>query len=458
MTMAEPFLLWRVSFQLSAVSTLALIALLPRLEALGRALRSWWAAIWKVLASTLAAQLATLPLIWAHFGQLSTVALPANLLVLPAQPALLFSGIAGVGVGLISPFLGRLALWPCWLLLRYTLLVVEWLARWPLASIDVPRLPLVSLWALYGALALMVLGPSQRARGMCRQEPKVAWRRYALPMLGVVVLMLAALAVGGLPDGRLHLWTLDVGQGDAILIRSPRGRTVLVDGGPDPTRLLAELGRALPWWQRHLDLVVASHSDADHLTGLLPVAERYRLGGVLVPSTMRDDALVAQWYAILDREGVPLLPARQGLRVELDPGLSLEVLNPPGDGRAQGGDGNAHSLVLRGQWQEISFLLAADIDAKTEERLVAEGLVGPVNVLKVAHHGAATSSSAPFLAATRPQLALISVGADNDYGHPAPEVLMRLADVGAHPLRTDQLGTVELATDGHTLWVDSRAY
>lgn len=269
--------------------------------------------------------------------------------------------------------------------------------------------------------------------------------------VGVLAFVAALVWLGlrGLPDGRLHVWFLDVGQGDAIFIQAPDGRQVLVDGGPSPTALLNELGDIMPFWDRHLDLVVLTHPDGDHITGLIPLLERYNVGQVL--DTPRSDtaALAATWRERVN--GLSRLYAVRGMRLSLGD-LVITVLHPapmPLVGTAS--DDNNNAIVLRLDYGQTSFLLTGDAEAEAEADLIRAGLPLRSTLLKVGHHGSNGSTSAPFVAAVSPQVAVIQVGRENSFGHPHPEVLKRLA--GIQVLRTDQDGRIEVVSDGRRLQV-----
>ncbi len=270
----------------------------------------------------------------------------------------------------------------------------------------------------------------------------------------VAVLALVAitvwLALQGLPDGNLHVHFLDVGQGDAILVVAPDGRQILVDGGPSPTALLNELGNVLPFWDRSLDLIVLTHPDGDHITGLIPLLDRYRVAQVLDVPQSDTTPEAAPW-----RERLVVLSVRRtfGQRGMVLPvgAARLTVLNPdatPLVGTAS--DTNNNAAVLRLDYGQTSLLFTGDAEQEAEADMLAAGVPLRADVLKVGHHGSNGSSSAPFLATVAPRLAVIQVGADNTFGHPHPDVLKRLA--GLEILRTDQRGRIEVVSDGKRVW------
>jgi competence protein ComEC len=309
--------------------------------------------------------------------------------------------------------------------------------------------------AWYGTLAAVTALARQPA------DARRAWlgrlRVWLPPALAAGALSVAALliwvAVFSLPDGRLRVTFFNVGQGDAIFLRSPRGHQILVDGGPSPSALLEGLGRTMPYWDRSLDLVVLSHADEDHLTGLIPVVERYHVARAMAPTLPGESKLAEEWQDLLRRRQVPLVVGQRDVRLELEDGVLLEVLHPGPEPLRGAASDNNNSLVLRVAFGRASFLLSGDLEQAGERDLLQTQLPFKSWALKVSHHGAAGGTSGPFLAAAAPELAIISVGEDNHFGHPAPEVLSRLEASGATVLRTDQRGDIEVITDGDQVWI-----
>lgn len=468
MTAANPMLLWSVSFQLSFAATLGLLVALPALHGwlarrAGGAHRSgddvatpWWVAAVGGLGATVVAQLATLPVLWYHFGEVSVVALPANALVLPLQGVVMPLGVCAVALGAVWLPAGRLTAWPAWLILRYTTLVVEALARLPMASSHVPRAGGPALLGVYALAATVIALRRPGAWARVRAALAAAWRGgRALAALGVAAALIC-IAASQLPDGRFHAHFLDVGQGDATLLRTPGGRTVLVDGGPDPVLLAARVGRALPFWQRRIDLLVVTHADQDHLAGLLGIVERYDVGQVLQGPMAGGEPLADAWLAALAARGIPVVPAARGAVITFAGAMRIEVLHPPQEASGAGADDNAGSVVLRVVAGDCRLLLTGDIDAGTEAELLASGVPLDATALKVSHHGSAGASSAPFIAAAAPEVAIVSVGSDNRFGHPAAATLERLGERGIRVLRTDRDGTITWSTDGRSYALRTR--
>lgn len=267
------------------------------------------------------------------------------------------------------------------------------------------------------------------------------------------VTALAWLALRGLPDGKLHVYFLDVGQGDAILIRAPDGRQILVDGGPSPTALLNELGAVLPFWDRSLDLVVLTHPDGDHITGLIPLLDRYRVAQALDTHLTDGAALAEPWRAGLARQRTPRTIALRGMRLIVGQ-AQLTVLHPgPRPLQGTASDDNNNAIVLRLDYGQTSLLLTGDAETEAEADMLQAGLPLRADLIKIGHHGSKGSTSAAFLAGVVPRWAIIQVGADNPFGHPHPDILKRLAEAGVTVFRTDRNGRIEVISDGRTLRV-----
>jgi len=259
-----------------------------------------------------------------------------------------------------------------------------------------------------------------------------------------------------MPDDKLHVSFLDVGQGDAILIQTPNGQDILIDGGPDFQKINLELSEKLPFWDRTIDLVVCTQPQADHVTGLVEVLQRYEVKQVLEPGVSYNSSVYQEWLNIVEDKGIEYNIARTGQEIDLGNGIELEVLNPPQDlFEETSHDVDNNGVVLRLTWGKVSFLFTADIREEAEFELIGQRANLRSTVLKVAHHGSETSTSAQFLAAVDPEVAVICVGAENPFGHPSPEVMERLIDrLGKDNVhRTDEDGTIEFITDGESLWV-----
>ena len=290
-----------------------------------------------------------------------------------------------------------------------------------------------------------------------RAGPTVPLILFLLPVGLLVVLLLIQTQRA---DGRLHVWVLDVGQGDAILVRTPRGHTALIDGGPGATPLLNEMGEHLPFWQRDLDLMVLTHPHQDHVMGLIEVLDRYDVDQVVQTEFTATGSLEDQWLHAVKSEGALIhypMPS-ETISFEGEPEIEMRVLGPsrPQDPGSKHNDViNNASVVLRLSYGKHDILLAGDAQeaAEAEMSRLPEELAS--EVLKVGHHGSNTSSTPRFVERVRPQVAIISVGAENKYGHPSNETLQTLQEAGAAVYRTDLNGTIELIADKERMWVRS---
>ncbi|CUS05161.2 putative Competence protein ComEC [Candidatus Promineifilum breve] len=462
MTLAGPNTLWDVGFQLSFAATLGLMLFAgPWSRRVDRGVAALfaadtrpWIAKWttELLIVTLAAQVLTVPLLLYHFGRFSPASLPANLLALPVQPLVMFTGGLTMVAGAVWPAAGPIVAPPAWLFLDYTIGVIHLLARLPGASLPL-TLSGTGLVAVYALIAAGV-GLAAVAR---RPTVAVSLRRPTTGRIlaGVVIIAVAAgLAVAWnaqRPDGRLHVAFLDVGQGDAILIQTPGGRQLLVDGGYTASDTLDQLGRHMPFWDRSIDLVIATHPDADHVAGLVEVVERYRIGGLITNGAVEaNDSAYAALLAAAESRGVLVHPAQIGETVGLDEGVELRILHTAESPAAA--DDNEASVVARLTYGELSLLLTGDAEEAAEAGLLDSHTPLASVILKAGHHGADTSSSAAFLQAVAPQIVIISAGRENRYGHPHPAMLARAAAIGATVLRTDEYGTLEVTSDGARMW------
>lgn len=284
------------------------------------------------------------------------------------------------------------------------------------------------------------------------------------------------------PSARLRVTFCDVGQGDAILIQHGFEQ-VLIDGGKDPELVLLCLEEQVPFWDRQLEIVVATHADADHIGGLSAVVERYRVGQIVIEPIGKTTAQFLELHAAIRDELMHTASYKApflGDTVTLPRGTSLRFLWPQrqmGDSRIflqpqsttssttettlsdileaqeqQIDNYNARSSVLFLHFGEVSMLLMGDLEAEGELALIEAGLIGKVDVVKAGHHGAKTSSTLQFIEKTRPEYAIFSAGRDNSYGHPDSSVVERFRAYSSHIFSTPECGSITLETDGEHIW------
>jgi competence protein ComEC len=444
----DPGIAADVGWQLSFAAVLGILLLAgPLREALTSWLGGggWRRALAEGLAVSVAATLATAPLIAYHFETFSTTTFAANLAALPAVAPAMWLGMLGAAAAQVpglplEPLNGLDAL-----LLAYIAQVAKWCAAPDWAEVHV-RLGGWGVVASYAALAASIWIGARvvRYRRLARARHRSLGQRRSR----VVPALLLALALVGFllapalpwdgdspapPRGELRVEVLDVGQGDAILLRPARAPAVLVDGGPPGDGLAAQLREA---GVERLGAAVITHDESDHAGGIEELLGHFPIARLIYARLGREPLLAA------DASGATPLRVAAGTEVRSG-ALRLDVLWPPPQLLSQplaGADPNTQALVILARWRRgFTMLLSADAEA---EAVPIDP--GPIDVLKVAHHGSDDAGLGPLLDRTRPRMAVISVGADNSYGHPTAATLATLASHGVRTMRTDRDGTVTI--------------
>jgi len=468
--LADPGALLRPGFQLSFAGTAGLLLWLrPTERALVRAVErarrrlgggggETWGRTLRLLlplaspaAASVAATLATLPLVAWHFGRVPVVGIPATLLTTPLIALAIPGLLATLLLDAASPLPGPVSFLAggVELLLDAAVAVTGAVAALPGAAPWVPR-----SWVPAGFGGL-VLG----AWVVRRSEGMKGWRRRVAVGAWVAAGVIAApVAEAVALRGTVEIAMLDVGQGDAIALRSPAGRWLLVDAGPRTETYDAGERRVVPWLRgrgvERLEALVLTHADLDHLGGAPAVLAELDVGAVLDPGVPMPGAAFADVLEAAEVRGVGWWRAEPGERLHVD-GMELRVLHagpPPEDvGEVEGTESNAFSVVFLLEFGRFRALLTGDAP-RAVERWVVSRLQGPVTFLKVGHHGSHTSTGAELLEAVGPEVAAIPVGARNRYGHPHREVLERLRGAGVRVYRTDRHGTVVLRARRDGSW------
>ena len=446
MAAINPNALWDVGFQLSFAATLGMILyagpfqdwftglLSRRLPA--EAARKVAGPIGAYVLFTLAAQLTTLPIMAYQFGRVSLVAVLANPFILPAQPAVeVLSGLALLLSFIYLP-LGKVAGWLAWPFAAYTDRVVELFNRLPHGVIVLGEFSFLFVLLFYALLFSFTFARLrlQKTLRLVLVPPVI------LAGLGVCTFLVWS-AVYVVPDGRLHLTFFDVGSADAILIQTPGGRSLLVDGGPSTSTLSDALGSRLSPFDHHLDWLVIASPQEQELAGLPRNLDRFPVENVLWAGNPEASYSAGQLSLWLADHATPVTPAFTGAVLDLGRGATLKVssVSPRG-------------AVLLVEWQGFRALLPVGMNYDTLAALEIGKKIGKVSMLLLADSGFAQTNPPGWIAALHPPLVLLSVAANDPDGLPEQSVLDDLA--GITLLRTDRNGWIEVSTDGVGMWVD----
>lgn len=461
MLLWNPYYLFNVSFQLSFLVTIGLIVGVPRFS---RLLQIKPKIVADAISVTTVAQLVSFPLSIYYFNQFSPLSWLANLLMVPAFSTLVLPlGSLAMVMGFVSSPIGTAIAWMTsrindllfWLTDKLVMWN-GWLMIWPSPPLWWIGLYFLLLAGLYWSLML--------------------WKKAgtARPFYAAAGCLLLLLAFAYRPDGMSRggeVSFLDVGQGDAILIRTPEHKTILIDGGgtlsyqkpgeewkrrKDPY----EVGRKLlvPLLMQRgvqrIDYLIATHADTDHMGGLQAVVEQIPVRYALFNGTLKPSAGAERLFATLVDKEIPLLHVSQGKSLQADGHTAFRFLFPFASGEQETENSleisvktrqNKQSVVTLMEMNKATFLFASDVEAPQEKAILARNSAYPqdaLDVLKIAHHGSKTSTSAEWLRYWRPAYAVISVGEHNGYGHPNGQVLARLQEANAQILRTDRQGEI----------------
>lgn len=442
MLVYEPRLVYDLSFQLSFGATCGLVYLYPRLVTHLSRLPGWLAS---ALAVTLAAQLGVLPFIAWYFNTFPVSSFIANIIIVPVVEVIVILGLAGSLLGVVWELPGNIILVGCALLIGVVEEMTGWLADWG-GTLYLPS-PSFGLGVFYYLIVLYLLDyrPANwpAASSLLQRYPRCAAGIFVLISIGCLVNWWLPRPVA------VHF--IDVGQGDAALVVTPHKRAVLIDTGGLAGDAAFDVGErvVLPYLRhygvRRLDMLILTHGHQDHAGGAAAIVRTMPVGAMMIA---REPASPAVQSAIRGYSG-EVISTYHNQQFALDD-VSLAIVHAAGD--AANVSTNETSSVVRVSYGRHSFLLTGDLTISGERDLLRQGQAA-CTVLKVAHHGARTSTSQQFLQAAAPKYAIISVGTNNRFGHPHVEVLMRLQSLGTTIYRTDQNGAVIFATDGTNLTV-----
>ncbi len=443
MTFINPLVLSDVGFQLSFAATAGLVLYA---EPLTKAFASIASRYWRVslvrkimpvvsdaVLLTLAAQVATLPVIVYHFGRLSLTAFLVNPLILPFQPAVMVLGGISVLTGMAWLPLGKAAAMTAYPFLAYSIRMVEVFSLVKGGAIALGKIgPGIVLAAMLGPLIIRSSGPF-RAK-LAKVFPAARLIVLLLLLGGAVSIWRAGAAAS---PGLLRMWLLESGMGEAVLIQTPGDRWLLVNGGPSAARLSDQLGRRIPLFQRSLDWLVIAGTDDDQIAGLPPLLDRYLPQQSLLAGRQNISQNYLNMQEMMNNLNIPVIPAIPGQELELGSGARLKVL-----------DVTPRGAVLMLCWQGFTALLPMGADFNTVQLDIP-----PVTALLLAGSGYSPLNPSEWIERLRPEFVLVSVAAGNRENLPDAELISYLEPYTL--LRTDKSGWIELSTDGRRVWVQT---
>jgi competence protein ComEC len=446
MAFANPLVLRDVGFQLSFAATLGLVLY-------AQPLQDWTAAklrrflpdsvVERIIGPfseyflmTLAAQITTLPVIAYHFERISLISFIVNPIVLPAQPpVMILGGLAVIASHVYMP-LGKLLAAIAWPFPAYTIRMVELFDKVPGGVVIIGEFSLLLLIGIYAILLALTFGGES-----LKTKVKQALRPATVLVLLAIFAILALRLVFAVPDGRLHLTFLDVGSGDAILIQTPNGRNILINGGPSHSRLSDQLGRRLPPFKRSLDYLVIAAPRENQVAALPTVIDRFPPQAVLWSGDMQGSYSAQKVNKWTLENGNISSRAEVGSELDLGDGAVLRVL-----------DMSPRGMVLLVEWKIFRVILPVGLNFETFERMENGRNIGPLTALLLAESGYVQANPPEWLFNLSPKLYILSVAGDDPNGLPPLETLDLLRDQTI--LRTDRNGWIRLSTDGEQLWVE----
>ncbi len=445
MAILTPTVLWDVSFQLSFAATLGIMLyaepltewFINRISRLIPPEKAQKLAgpMGEYFLLTLAAQLTTLPLMIYYFKRLSLTAMVANPIILPAQPAVEIIGGLAVLTGMVFKPLGQLLAWAAWPFTAYTIHMVEWLATIPHGSIALGQVAGLTITLFYVVLLALSFARTQVKNLTSHFAPAIP-----LGLLSVVVVLLWR-AASTAPDGQMRITILDVGTGEGVLLQSPTGRNVLINGGASTNKLSEALGRRLPIFDWSLDWLVVADIDDEDVAGLAGNLERFRPGSVLWAGNTGGSRAAGDLWSQIGSLSIPIMMAQPGQALDLGGGARLSVVTASDKG-----------AVLWLEWQNFRMLLPEGMDTGALETLKQSTAMRNISAFLLAESGYAPVNPPGMIAQLRLQIAALSVATADKKGLPSPETIQALERYNL--LRTDQNGWIEITTDGKQMWVE----
>jgi len=445
----DPLTLFNIGFQLSFVATWALFYLAPIIEEkLSSRMPEYLS---RAISVSTAPTIATTALTFYDFAQVSFVAVFTNFLIVPWVEVTVVLGFASTVIGLFLEPVAYVINNTLTLMLMMLNSIIFFFSGLPFACRYFAPPHFIFILLYY---AVLIWGAEK-----LRKNEKFRFNRALIACVIIVIALSSFFGHAFADKNKLTVSVIDVGQGDSILIESPAGRTMLIDGGD--TKNKAGRFKVLPYLHSRgvnsLDIVMLTHPHDDHVGGLVDVLNNMKVSLVLDSGQPHTSPAYLKFLKLVQKKKVPYKLGRAGQVIDLGGGVSAHVLWPA-DKLLTGtqSDLNENSIVIKLEYGKTSFLLVGDLGAEGEGKLLKMGKGLKSDVLKVGHHGSKYSSTQKFLELVSPRYAGISVGAGNTFGHPNDKTLYKLEMLGSGVLRTDKLGDIVFTSDGENIQVKHR--
>lgn len=446
----NPYTLFDIGFQLSFFATISLVMLYPRLKELidHKYIPN---IVSDTLAATIAAQIGVVPITLYYFNNFSTISILSNLLVVPVVQIITIIGFTMVFAGIVNIHVAVLIGYINNTFLSFVLFVTEFTSKIPYASLKLPTPTLAMIIGYY--LAILYIFKGRKFLKSIKNFKYIKWT-------GIAFILLIILVKSIIPKP-LEITFLDVGQGDSSFIRTAHGTKILIDGGGRAagSKSKYDIGQSvmvpfiLDQGTKKIDIVIATHGHSDHTEGLEAILKEMSIGIVILPDT--DGKGFEKIKTICSEKRITIAQCKKGDIIRLDNDTVFDVLSPlqfEKDSLSQQSL-NDSSLVLKLKYKKVKVLFTGDSEILVEQRMLEQGMDVSANLIKVGHHGSYSATSEDFINKVKPEYAVISLGENNNFGHPSQFVVDRLLERDILLLRTDERGAVMATSYGDELIV-----
>lgn len=493
--MGNPFVLWNSGFQMSFTAIISIVIMwkkvvyifqLDESEEEEAFIKKWGRRLRNAILCSLTVSICMNPIIAYHFYELPTYSFLLNVVIIPLMSVVVTSGAVGILVSFIGTGIAKMVILPGCYVLDFYEKLCNVVLKLPFSNVIVGKTGLYIVCFYYMVITALIYYLEKRRKkyqlecekklieipkkGMEIQEymanqKSIKGRREFSILLGIIVFFMNLLIYCYYPAKKffierevLKISTLDVGQGDGIVIRMPNDSVVTIDGGSTSVKKAGE-NRIIPYLKAEciseIDYAVMTHADTDHISGLIEMLKQsdhygVKVRNLVLPDIVGKDDAYKQMVLIAEEHGVKVLYIKKDDFMRFGK-VELKCIHPCDETKAE--DRNGYSTVLGLKYNKFSMLFTGDISSEQERELRASLDYG-YTVLKVAHHGSKYSTSDEFLQWTKPKYSMISVGEKNMYGHPSDETLERLKQSGSQIFRTDENGCITVSSDGETIEIE----